>query len=93
MQYYNALAGSWEPAVEGFDLSLTMEIDSEGKKDIKIHLGEREKTKDGEIVDKDININLSEALFKTIADTLNSINQANTLQMFKHNDKPSRALV
>lgn len=74
-------------------MSLTMEIDSEGKKDIKIHLGEREKTKDGEIVDKDININLSEALFKTIADTLNSINQANTLQMFKHNDKPSRALV
>ena len=57
ISYFNALAGSWEPAVEGFTMSLNYQKGVNELKDIRIDL------------DRELNINLTESLLKTVRDS------------------------
>ena len=58
ISYFNALAGSWEPAMEHFNMSLNYKKGEDEMKDIQID------------VDKELNINMSESLLKTIRDAV-----------------------
>ena len=58
ISYFNALAGSWEPAIEHFNMSLIYKKSEDSFKDIEID------------IDKECNINLSESLLKTIRDAV-----------------------
>ena len=61
MSYYNALVGSWEPIIEQFEVELNLIKKDDGSKDISFK------------VDRDLNINITESLLKTMMDALRSM--------------------
>ena len=64
VSYFNAMAGCWEPTVEKFNVTL-QNTHSNGLKQILVTM------------DKEININITESLLKTLKDAHDSFNSAN----------------
>lgn len=65
VSYFNGKAGCWEPAVEKFQVLLKNSMQADGKKTFTVRM------------DREININLTEGLLKTLKDAYDSFVTAN----------------
>ena len=65
LSYFNALAGCWEPAIEKFNVTLKNMVGRDQRKNFEVTM------------EKEININLTESLLKTLKDAYDSFINAN----------------
>ena len=86
VNYFNALAGVWEPAVEQFRLNLKYEQNPDTSKTYRMELGQKKPENLADAIDQEddndyedplnmLNINLTEGLLRSCADTMESLRQ------------------